>query len=171
MILTTQKRPNFACGNYIFPKTRGNKNKPWIHSTPLNTSNPLLYPQGVLFLGWTKGNSVIIETDSQQLQVDIVTETCPEYPKGLRSALWVQFVVLQKVPVPIPVLFPVNWKKMLPSTIIHSPGAGFQTSLLSNYVFRCFVQTYRSCGVLDHRGDAPARGAPVSLAPARPTGG
>ena len=21
-----KKRPNFACGNYIFPKTRGNKN-------------------------------------------------------------------------------------------------------------------------------------------------
>ena len=31
----TKKRPNFACGNYIFPKTRGNKNKPWTHSTPL----------------------------------------------------------------------------------------------------------------------------------------
>ena len=29
------KTPNFACGNYIFPKTRGNKNKPWTHSTPL----------------------------------------------------------------------------------------------------------------------------------------
>ena len=24
-----------ACGNYIYPKTRGNKNKPWSHSTPL----------------------------------------------------------------------------------------------------------------------------------------
>ena len=23
-----KKRPNFACGNYIFPKPRGNKNKP-----------------------------------------------------------------------------------------------------------------------------------------------
>ena len=22
----TQKRPNFACGNYIFPKTKGNEN-------------------------------------------------------------------------------------------------------------------------------------------------
>ena len=32
----TKKRPNFACGNFIFPKTRGNKNKPWTHSTPLN---------------------------------------------------------------------------------------------------------------------------------------
>ena len=31
-----KKRPNFACGNYIFPKTRGNKNKPWTHCTPLN---------------------------------------------------------------------------------------------------------------------------------------
>ena len=31
-----KKRPNFACCNYIFPKTRGNKNKPWTHSTPLN---------------------------------------------------------------------------------------------------------------------------------------
>ena len=30
-----KKRLNFACGNYIFPKTRGNKNKPWTHSTPL----------------------------------------------------------------------------------------------------------------------------------------
>ena len=32
----TKKDPNFACGNYIFPKTRGNKNKPWTHSTPIN---------------------------------------------------------------------------------------------------------------------------------------
>ena len=31
----TQKRLNFACSNYIFPKTRGNKNKPWTHSIPL----------------------------------------------------------------------------------------------------------------------------------------
>ena len=31
---THKKRPNFASGNYIFPKTRGNKNKPWTHSTP-----------------------------------------------------------------------------------------------------------------------------------------
>ena len=30
-----KKRLNFACGNYISPKTRGNKNKPWTHSTPL----------------------------------------------------------------------------------------------------------------------------------------
>ena len=34
--LNYTKRPNFAYGNYIFPKTRGNKNKPWTHSTPLN---------------------------------------------------------------------------------------------------------------------------------------
>ena len=32
----TKKSLNFACGTYIFPKTRGNKNKPWTHSTPLN---------------------------------------------------------------------------------------------------------------------------------------
>ena len=32
--LTTQKRPIFACDNYIFPKTRGNKNKQCTHSTP-----------------------------------------------------------------------------------------------------------------------------------------
>ena len=32
---TTQKRPNFACDNYIFPKTRGNKNKQWAHSSPV----------------------------------------------------------------------------------------------------------------------------------------
>ena len=33
-----QKENNYvflACGNYIFPKTRGNKNKPWTHSTSL----------------------------------------------------------------------------------------------------------------------------------------
>ena len=29
------KRPNFACDNYIFPKTRGNKNKQCTYSTPL----------------------------------------------------------------------------------------------------------------------------------------
>ena len=34
--LNYTKRPTLACGNYIFPKTRGNKNKPWTHSTPLN---------------------------------------------------------------------------------------------------------------------------------------
>ena len=28
-----KKRPNFACDNYIFPKTRGNKNKQCTHST------------------------------------------------------------------------------------------------------------------------------------------
>ena len=31
-----KKDPIFACGNYIFPKTKGNKNKPWTHSTPLS---------------------------------------------------------------------------------------------------------------------------------------
>ena len=35
----TKKRPNFACGNYIFPKTRGNKNKPWTHSTPFKDAS------------------------------------------------------------------------------------------------------------------------------------
>ena len=30
------KKPNFACDNYIFPKTRGNKNKQWTYSTPVN---------------------------------------------------------------------------------------------------------------------------------------
>ena len=34
-----KKRPNFACGNCIFPKTRGNKSKPWTHSTPLKYYN------------------------------------------------------------------------------------------------------------------------------------
>ena len=33
--LNYTKRPNFACGNYIFPETKGNKNKPWTHSTLL----------------------------------------------------------------------------------------------------------------------------------------
>ena len=33
--LNYTKRPNFAYGNYIFPKTRGNKNKPWPIPHPL----------------------------------------------------------------------------------------------------------------------------------------
>ena len=33
--LNYTKRPNFECGNYIFPKTMGNKNKLWTHSKPL----------------------------------------------------------------------------------------------------------------------------------------
>ena len=37
------KKPNFACGNYILPKTMGNKNKPWTHSTPLNQSSPFFH--------------------------------------------------------------------------------------------------------------------------------
>ena len=32
----TQNRPKFAYDNYIFPKTRGNKNKQCTHSTPVN---------------------------------------------------------------------------------------------------------------------------------------
>ena len=39
--LNYTKRQNFASGNYIFPKTRGNKNKPWTHSTPLNKLNEM----------------------------------------------------------------------------------------------------------------------------------
>ena len=34
----TKRNPNFACDKYIFPKTRGNKNKQCTHSTPLNTT-------------------------------------------------------------------------------------------------------------------------------------
>ena len=33
--LNYTKRLNFARDNYIFPKTRGNKNKQWTHSAPL----------------------------------------------------------------------------------------------------------------------------------------
>ena len=39
-----KKRPNFACGKYIFPKTRGNKNKTWTYSTPLNCWSQLSKP-------------------------------------------------------------------------------------------------------------------------------
>ena len=34
--LTTLKRHDFACDNYIFPKTRVNKNKQWTHYSVLN---------------------------------------------------------------------------------------------------------------------------------------
>ena len=40
--LNYTKRPNFACGKYIFPKTRGNKNKPWTHSTPVKLTCNIL---------------------------------------------------------------------------------------------------------------------------------
>ena len=41
--LSTQKRPNFACDNYILPKTRGNKNKqlPIPHSLKMTKINKL----------------------------------------------------------------------------------------------------------------------------------
>ena len=35
--LNYTKRPNFASDNYSFPKTRGNENKQWTHSTPVNS--------------------------------------------------------------------------------------------------------------------------------------
>ena len=47
-----QQLPNFACGNYIFPKTRGNKNKPWTHSTPLKLI--LLHGKAKHFYLYTK---------------------------------------------------------------------------------------------------------------------
>ena len=36
--LNYTKKTQFCmtCDKYIFPKTRGKKNKPWTHSTPLN---------------------------------------------------------------------------------------------------------------------------------------
>ena len=34
--LNYTKRHNFACDIYIFPKTRGNKNKLWTHYSDLN---------------------------------------------------------------------------------------------------------------------------------------
>ena len=41
--LNYTQRPNFACDNYVFPKTRGNKNKQWTHSTPLKGSRCYTY--------------------------------------------------------------------------------------------------------------------------------
>ena len=46
--LNYTKRPNFACGNYIFPKTRGNKNKPWTHSTHLKGGGFLYFRQSII---------------------------------------------------------------------------------------------------------------------------
>ena len=43
------KKTQFACGNYIFPKTRGNKNKPWTHSTPLKCDFSLVI-QNICFV-------------------------------------------------------------------------------------------------------------------------
>ena len=69
-----KKRLNFACGNYIFPKTRGNKNKPWTHSTLLKDQGappPLLGPYTVQFsqLGtWTRHRYKLITEQN--------TDTC-----------------------------------------------------------------------------------------------
>ena len=35
LIYTTQKGHNFACDNYIFAKTRANKNKQWAYYSAL----------------------------------------------------------------------------------------------------------------------------------------
>ena len=35
--LNYTKKTRSACENYIFPKTRGNKNKQWTHSTSLKS--------------------------------------------------------------------------------------------------------------------------------------
>ena len=35
--LNYTKKTQFACDNYIFPKTRGNKNMQWTHSAPFLT--------------------------------------------------------------------------------------------------------------------------------------
>ena len=37
--LNYTKRPNFACDNYVSPKTRGNKIKQCTHSTSLYSAN------------------------------------------------------------------------------------------------------------------------------------
>ena len=37
-----KKRYNFSCDSYIFPKTRGNKNKQWTYYSALNGANELL---------------------------------------------------------------------------------------------------------------------------------
>ena len=42
--LNYTKRHNFVCDIYIFPKTRGNKNKQWTHLGALN-SLPLTFTE------------------------------------------------------------------------------------------------------------------------------
>ena len=52
---------NFACENYIFPKTRGNKNKQWTHSTPLECF--LIYLFCFVFLSFgvfTNSNNIFM---------------------------------------------------------------------------------------------------------------
>ena len=48
--LNYTKRPNFACDNYIFPKTRGNKNKQCTHYTPLKSSDYFIKDYGIISL-------------------------------------------------------------------------------------------------------------------------
>ena len=46
----TKKYFNFACGNFIFPKTRENKTKSWTHSTPLMKTT---FPSEILYYFFT----------------------------------------------------------------------------------------------------------------------
>ena len=50
-----KKRPNFACDNYVFPKTRGNKNKQWTHSPLLKESSQWVIPHKTLPSSYRRG--------------------------------------------------------------------------------------------------------------------
>ena len=59
-IWTTQKRPNFACNIYIFPKIRANKNKQWTHLGALITfSWGYLKSHSTKRIVWTHFNAVL----------------------------------------------------------------------------------------------------------------
>ena len=45
------------CGNYIFPKTKGNKIKPWTHSTPLKEHQK--DPEKIAEKKFTKAKKVV----------------------------------------------------------------------------------------------------------------
>ena len=72
--LNYTKKTQFACDNYIFPKTRGNKNKQCTHSTPLKhllcllklTYDQRLY-RGLLLIKFL-ANSVSLVVFSQKVR-------------------------------------------------------------------------------------------------------
>ena len=51
------------CGNYIFPKTRGNKNKQWTHSTPLKQPSRIQPQIDFLPSSGLQISSLVLQTD------------------------------------------------------------------------------------------------------------
>ena len=122
--LNYTKRPNFACGNYIFPKRRGNKNKPWTHSTPLKAYTRIKW--GKLSSSWFRTCMLLVAL--LPWPVIFLTTAAESGERHHGMHVWHQL----KIPLLKSVSFPIKFQLWYQSSIIANEllyiGASYSAS-------------------------------------------